>query len=358
MRGRASYPRPLSLAALVLLLIACSPSPSGAPPAPAPAAAGLPTSAAPTEAPPPRLPLRIAYTALVASQSVAWLAQEDGTFDRYGLDTTITFINGGPAGMAALVAGDIDMVIVGAASVIRSAVQGSDAVLIAGTKNRLAGALMVKPEIRTAADLRGRRVGVASRGSNSELVARVALQQLGLDPDADVTYLAVGSGSQRVAALQQGAVDACGCIPPDNVVAEDAGFYTLLDVTPLDIKYPATAVGARRSRIEEQPELFTRAIQAMAEGVHRYRNDPEFALRVIKEYTKHQDDRAVRVGYEFERTLMVPDLRVDLEAVQATIEEVAMTIPQAAAARPEQFVDTRFVDALAHSGLLDRLGAR
>lgn len=339
------------------LLAACGPGATTSAPAPAPAVAASSTAAS-ESAPPARLSLRIAYTALVASQAVAWIAYEDGTFERYGLDTTLTFINGGPAGMAALVAGDIDLVIVGAASVIRSAIQGSDAVLIAGTKNRLAGALMVKPDIRAAHELRGRRVGVASRGSNSELVARVALQQLGLDPDADVTYLAVGSGSQRVAALQQGAVDACGCIPPDNVVAEDAGFYPLVDVTPLHIKYPATAVGARRGRTAEQPELFTRAIQAMAEGVRRYRHDPEFALRVIKQYTQHDDDRAVRVGYEFERTLMTADLRVDPEAVQATLEEIAATIPQAAGARPEQFVEPRFVDALARSGLLERLGVR
>ncbi|HLI27805.1 MAG TPA: ABC transporter substrate-binding protein [Chloroflexota bacterium] len=357
MRGTARHAMVIGLVGIGWLLAACGPGATPSAPAPA-AAAPAPGTAASAAAAPARLPLRIAYTALVASQSVAWIAYEDGTFERYGLDPTLTFINGGPAGMAALVAGDIDLVIVGAASVIRSAIQGSDAVLIAGTKNRLAGALMVKPEIRTASDLRGRRVGVASRGSNSELVARAAIQQLGLDPDSDVTYLAVGSGSQRVAALQQGAVDACGCIPPDNVVAEDAGFYTLVDVTPLNIKYPATAVGARRSRAAEQPELFTRAIRAMAEGVHRYRHDPEFALQVIKQYTQHDDDRAVRAGYEFERTLMAPDLRVEPEAVQATLEEIAATIPQAASARPEQFVEPRFVDELARSGLLERLGAR
>lgn len=354
MRGRRGVLGPVIG---LLLILACARAATQAPGAVPPPAGEARAAAGGEATPPARLPLRIAYTALVASQSVAWIAQESGIFDRYGLDATLSFINGGPAGMAALVAGDVDLVVVGAASVIRSAIQGSDTVLVAGTKNRMAGALMVKPEIRTAADLRGRRIGVASRGSNSELVARVGLQQLGLDPDTDVTYLAVGSGGQRLAAMQQGSIDGCGCIPPDNVAAEDAGFHTLVDVTALGVKYPATALGARRSRASEQPELFTRAIQAMAEGVHRYRTDPDFALRVIAEYTKVEEPRALRAGYDVERAIMAPDLRVDPEAVQATLVEIAATIPQAAQVRPEEVVEPRFVDALARSGLLERLGA-
>jgi hypothetical protein len=58
-----------------------------------------------------------------------------------------------------------------AASVIRSTIQGTDTMLIGATKNLLVGSVMGKPEIRMPADLRGRRIGVASRGSNSELVA-------------------------------------------------------------------------------------------------------------------------------------------------------------------------------------------
>lgn len=354
-------------AGLLLVLSACAPSgsapaaPAGAASNPGTAGAAQPAGAAPAAAaeaaPVARQPWRVAFTALVASQSVAWIAKEAGYFDRHGLDATINFINGGPAGMAALVAGDVDMLIVGASSVVRSALSGADTVLIAGTKNRMAGALMVKPDIRTAADLRGRRVGVASRASNSELVARVGLERLGLDPDADVTYLAVGSGAQRVSALQQGSIDACGCIPPDNVVAEDAGFYTIVDVTALGIKYTATGVAARRARLAESPDLFTRAMEAMAEGVHTYRTDPDFAMRVIQDYTKHDDLRSLRVGYDVERELMAPDLRVDPEAVQATLVEIAATEPRAAQAQVDDFIEPRFVNALASSGFLDRLNA-
>jgi hypothetical protein len=61
------------------LLAACGPGATTSAPAPAPAVAASSTAAS-ESAPPARLSLRIAYTALVASQAVAWIAYEDGTF--------------------------------------------------------------------------------------------------------------------------------------------------------------------------------------------------------------------------------------------------------------------------------------
>jgi NitT/TauT family transport system substrate-binding protein len=215
---------------------------------------------------------------------------------------------------------------------------------------------MGKPEIRTPADLRGRRIGVASRGSNSELVARVGLLRNGIDPDEGITYLAVGSGGQRLAAMQQGTIDACGCIPPDNIAAEEAGFHTIIDVTKLQVKYPATTIATTRARAQEQPELYRRFLEAMADGVYRYKNDPDFALKVITDYTKIDDERALRAGYEIEREIMASDLQVDMEAIRAAMDEIAPTIPQVMNSKPEDFVDPRFLRELQASGYFERAG--
>ncbi|HZU05524.1 MAG TPA: ABC transporter substrate-binding protein [Chloroflexota bacterium] len=340
---------------VAVIVSACAPTPTATTAPSVARGPGAEASASEPAAPPPRLSVQLAYTALVASQSVSWIAQESGIFDRHGLDVNMSFINGGPAGVAALVSGEVDVLIVGAASIVRAALQGSDAVLIAGTKNQLLGAIMGRPEIRTPAELRGRRVGVASRGSNSELVVRVGLQRNGIDPDDGITYLAVGSGNQRLAAMQQGAIDACGCIPPDNIAAEEAGFRVIVDVSKMNYRYPATQVATTRRKIQEQPELLRRFLAAFAEGVHRYKTDPEFAMKVIAKYSQVDDPRALQVGYEAEREIMEPDLRLDLEAIRATLEELAPIMPQALQANPEEFIDTRFVRELEASGYFQRL---
>jgi NitT/TauT family transport system substrate-binding protein len=356
--------RTLVLAVLLALVgAACtSRAPSGsqpapaAPSAPAPAVGGSqPAAGAPAVAP-PRASLHLAYTALVASQSVAWIAHEGGIFDKHGLDVQLTYLNGGPAGVASLVSGEIDVLIAGASSVVRSSVQGSDTVMIAGTKPQLVGSIMARPEIRAPADLRGKRIGVATRASNSELVARVGLQRNGVDPDEDITYLAVGSGGPRLAAMKEGTIDACGCIPPDNLAAEEVGFHTVVDVTKLNYKYLATGVASTRRKTQERPEVYRRFLEAFAEGVHRYKTDPEFALKVIADYSKVDDQKALREGYEIERQIMASDLRVEPEGIRATLEEVAQTIPQAATANPDDFLELRFQRELVASSYFDRLG--
>ncbi|MBI4527241.1 MAG: hypothetical protein HY695_25895 [Deltaproteobacteria bacterium] len=47
--------------------------------------------------------------------------------------------------------------------------------------------LMARPEIKSGAALKGKKVGVSSFGATGDLATRVALQSLGLDPNRDVT---------------------------------------------------------------------------------------------------------------------------------------------------------------------------
>jgi ABC-type nitrate/sulfonate/bicarbonate transport system substrate-binding protein len=178
----------------------------------------------------------------------------------------------------------------------------------------------------------------------------------GMDPEADITYIAVGSGGPRLAAMKQGTVDACGCIPPDNIVLEAEGFRTIVDVSALNYKYLATGVAAQRGRTQAQPELYSRFLHAFAEGIHKYKTDPEFALKVISEYSRVEDMESVRQGYEIERSIMASDLRIEREGLQAVVEETALSIPQAANANPDDFAERKFINEMQASGFFDRLG--
>src|SRR5206468_3251632 len=68
--------------------------------------------------------------------------------------------------------------------------------------------LEVAAKITSIADLKGKKIGVSSVGSSSDIATRAALKKLGLDPDKDVTIVPVGSAAQRTAAMLSGAIDA------------------------------------------------------------------------------------------------------------------------------------------------------
>ncbi|MBI2849013.1 MAG: ABC transporter substrate-binding protein [Chloroflexi bacterium] len=86
------------------------------------------------------------------------------------------------------------------------------------------------PGIRTAADLKGQKVGVFSIGSGSHFVAKDSVKYLGLDPEKDVVYVAVRGWDNLLAALKVKSVVAISVKPPYNIVAvKDYGGTLLAD---------------------------------------------------------------------------------------------------------------------------------
>ena len=68
----------------------------------------------------------------------------------------------------------------------------------------------VKPEagIQKYEDLKGKKIGVSDLGTTDYPVTRAVLQNIGIDPDKDVTWIAVGAGVTAGVALQRGVIDA------------------------------------------------------------------------------------------------------------------------------------------------------
>ncbi len=71
-------------------------------------------------------------------------------------------------------------------------------------------AMAVSPDspIQRFADLKGGRIGVSNFGVSNMAVAQILLRQVGLDPDKDVNWLAVGEGAAAGTALQRHSIDA------------------------------------------------------------------------------------------------------------------------------------------------------
>jgi NitT/TauT family transport system substrate-binding protein len=68
----------------------------------------------------------------------------------------------------------------------------------------------VKPDspIQSYKDLKGKKIGVSDLGTTDYPVTRAVLQNIGVDPDKDVTWTAVGAGVTAGVALQRGVIDA------------------------------------------------------------------------------------------------------------------------------------------------------
>ena len=350
----------------VLLVIGCASSaraPSAAPPQP-PNTGGSPGSGATGSSPglggqgrAAPIPLRASYSALSMSQSPIALAKDAGYYAEQGLDVEVLGIRSSAQNAAALLSGEVDVSILGGIGPVRARLSGSDLLLIGATKPYFAGSIVVRPDIRSPADLRGARLGISAKGGNTDLMARAALPRLGLEPDVDITLLSTGESPEQVAALLAGTVDAAALTPPADERANNAGYPTLFDVTGARIPYPAVALGTAGPRLAERADALERFLRAYGQAVHRYLTDKPYTLQVAAEFLRSDDAAANDQAYEIERQIMQADLDLPLGAIQSTLDLIKAEDPRAAEARPEEFVDLRLVRQLQQSGFFQQLAA-
>ena len=111
--------------------------------------------------------INMIYTARVMSQAYPWFAHEAGLFKKYDLDVPLVFVTPGAPAVAAILSGDSEVAVIGAASITRPVVQGNkDPVIIGGIKSLLTHSIIAKPDIKRPDQLKGKRIGVSRIGSN------------------------------------------------------------------------------------------------------------------------------------------------------------------------------------------------
>ena len=105
--------------------------------------------------------------------------------------------------------------------------------------NKVGGAIVSKPEIKSADDLRGKVIGTGRPGALAETMVRYVLRsKLNLVPDRDVKLLPVGEPALALQSLERGVVDAASFSMPQLLVAKRMGFRKLVNYDKLGIVYP------------------------------------------------------------------------------------------------------------------------
>ena len=186
--------------------------------------------------------LVVLYSARVMSQSMPWIAQEAGLFRKYDLDLQLVYVGGGPVAAAAALAGDTEVTLVGASSIVRPFVQGSrDLAFIGAIKNILTHSILAKPAIKKPEDLKGKRIGVTRIGSNPHYFAVQALRHFGLEA-REVAFIQAGGAPETLAALVSEGIDAAVLTAPTDSQATGLGYHYVVYGPDLRIPYAAATL--------------------------------------------------------------------------------------------------------------------
>ena len=302
--------------------------------------------------------LVVGYSSVSASFLPLWIAKEAKIFNRNGLDVQMVFFNSGTTAVMALLSGNSPISHTAGSGIVNSRLGGSDAVLIVGGTVSLDWWLLSRPGIKSAAQLKGGSVAVSAFGSSSDFVARYSLRKLGLDPEKDVTLVALGSPVTRQAAMEADRVQATVHVHPSTFVAQKKGFTVLADVAALGLAYQHTGVATTQRFIKENPEIVRAYVKSQVEAVHRLKTDREGGIRVLAKYMAGIKDKDI---LEKSYDLAVADNMLPrkqyptLEGIKTILDSLAPKDPRAAKASPEDFVDMRFIRELDQSGFVDKL---
>jgi ABC-type nitrate/sulfonate/bicarbonate transport system substrate-binding protein len=300
--------------------------------------------------------MRIAYSSISGAYVGIWMAHEAGLFAKEGLDDQIIFIPSATQLAQVTVAGDVDIASLGGGPMMAAVLSGADLKVIGNNVNKMIFSIHTKPEVKTIEELRGKRIGVTRFGSSSDVSARYALRKYNLDPVKDVVLLQLGSMSSIFGALRSGAIEGALVSPPTQFLSEKLGFKELVSITDMDYAYPNPAMAVPGELIRKKPDLIDRFMRAYVRAMHRARTDREFTVKSLAKYTTVTDPVLLGKTYDFYLGKVVERAPyVNMAGMQNALDDLARTVPAAKTAKPEQFVDLRFLDRLEKSGILKEL---
>lgn len=248
------------------------------------------------------------------------IAQDLSYYAEEGIASEIILMRGSIA-TPALVTGDIQFS-TSSGSALAAILRGFDLRVIYVTVDRPYYTIFTNnKDLRTAADLRGKRIGIPGRGDSHHIAASLWLKKYGVDPEREVHWIATGpTTATRIAALLSGQVDAITS-PPSGTYSLKTEHKSAYEMANLgrEVKMLYTGLAVTKNLLDNQQSLVKRFLRATVKGRVFYRNFKEETLRLTKRYDQNSDG-ARRADYEVTLEAMTKDGAEDLETQKSDIE--------------------------------------
>lgn len=296
--------------------------------------------------------IRIGYPQPSGAQLPVWVIADAGTDKRYGVDVQVIYISGGARLTQTIVAGDVDMGVTGGA-VVNGILSGAELVYIAIGVPTYGFSVYARPEIKDISELRGKVLGVMTKGASTDHAATALLRRYGMRPGQDVKILYLGGVREVLAALERGIVPAGIISPPTTLMARRLGYKELVNIGSLKLPYIHNGIVARRAIVRQNPDLVRRFLKAYVAAIKITKEEPEVAKRALARFLATKDAAIIDEAYRAFAPLFpaVPYITEDyIRSVLSVTDH-----PRAGAADPKDFFDNRFLKELEESGFIKEL---
>lgn len=249
-----------------------------------------------------------------------------------------------------MLSGSVDIAMTGGAAV-NAMLSGAELIYVGMPVGTYAFSLYARPEIKEVTDLRGKVLGVITKGASSDH-ASIALLKM---TQQDMKVLYFSRQEDALAALNQGIVQAAVHSAPTTLMARRLGFKELVNIGALKLPYPFMGLAVRRSAIQQNPEVIRGFLKTFLSGLRVSIEQPEASKRAIAKYLATKDKEIIDEAYKSFAPLFPKIPYVTDDAIRAALS--VTDHPKAAAANPKDFYDNRFLQELDTGGFVKELYA-
>ena len=301
---------------------------------------------------------RVSYGGYNESAAPMWVGIDKGIFKRYGIDASMIQVRNGALSIATLVAKEVEAVYPAQSTILSTVSGGVKLTCIASAINKIPRLLVVRKEISSVEELRGRVVGVQSIGGGFWLQTMIILDYLGVDPDKHgLKIRVIGDGPVITQALLAGNIEVAAMTYGLSEAALKAGFRSLVDGADIKAPYQGPSICALKEVVASRQDFFLRLTKGLAEAT-AFILDGNNKAEVVKTLMKNLRLTKAEEGessYKVLRLMSTLDLAPSVPAYKIVQRIVARVNPKIAQVDLDQIIDPSFVRTLETSGYLGEL---
>jgi len=233
----------------------------------------------------------VSYAGPTVTFLPAEVARQRGFLREQNLDIKL-LLTRSEVDRAALASGNVDYTL-RAGSTFVSAARGLPVkIVFLGTMRPFWG-LVVRPDVKSVTELKGKSLGVPGLLGSQQISAKFILKQHGLDPDRDVIYRVVDTGT-RIAAILSGSIDSSMMDYGEAFRAKKVGLKMLVNAADYHALL-AGGLGVNIKKLREQPDQVRRFLRAMVQALKYMQDNPEGTQQVMISWLKLDREMAAEI---------------------------------------------------------------
>jgi ABC-type nitrate/sulfonate/bicarbonate transport system substrate-binding protein len=299
------------------------------------------------------------FTPISGASLPWWIAKESRFYEKHGLDVDMVFVGASPVIIQAMLGGQAGVGAGGGPPLVTNVLQGGDIVQVATTIPYAIQSLIVKADIKTPADLAGKKIGISRLGAIPHYTLQAIVKLYSIQ---GINIVQTGTTTQAITSLSQGLVDGIITSAPFTFRLMKDGYREFVgpkDFRKVGVEFLIQGLVARKSFAVKNREVVTGMIKATMEGVRQIFVNEKHAKSVLAKYTRQTDPDILDQTYRFALDIFIKDPTVTASSIQPIVQQSAefnLVDAKAASSTPlTAYYDNSYVDELKRSGWLAEL---